>query len=107
MRFIFDSEGNIYFTHPTYIRYASDHYGNVINIRESMYLDKDESGFIYIGSKDSHKKIKYSLDKFVWESLNNIIPKNSIIEHIDGDILNNKLSNLRLVKHLVNCLRKG
>ena len=75
MRFTFDSEGNIYFTHPTYIRYASDHHGNVINIRESVYLDKDESGFIYIGSKDSQKKIKYSLDKFVWESFNNIIPK--------------------------------
>ena len=56
MRYIFDSEGNIYFTHPTYIRYASDHYGNVINIRESVYLDKDESGFIYIRSKDSQKK---------------------------------------------------
>ena len=53
MGFIFDSEGNAYFTHPTYIQYASDHYGNVVDIRESVYLDGDEFGFIYIESKDS------------------------------------------------------
>ena len=55
----------------------------------------------------THKKIKYSLDNLFGNTFNNIIPKNSTIEHIDGDTLNNKLSNLRLVKHLVNCCRKG
>ena len=42
MRFIFDSKGNTYFKHPTYIQYASDLYGNVVDIRESVYLDGDE-----------------------------------------------------------------
>ena len=105
MGFIFDSEGNIYFTHPTYIRYASDHYGNVVDIRESVYPDGDEFGFIYIKSKNSQKKIKYSLDEFVWECFNDIIPKNGVIEHVDGDKLNNELLNLKLVKYSVNCLK--
>ena len=96
MGFIFDSEGNAYFTHPTYIRYASDKCGHVVDISKSVYLDGDEFGFIYIESKDSQEQIKYSLDKFVWECFNYIIPKNVVIKHVDGDKLNNKLSNLRL-----------
>ena len=56
MRLIFDSEGNFYSKHPTYIRYASDHYGNVVDIKNKVFIDKDEFGFIYIGSKDSKKK---------------------------------------------------
>ena len=116
MGFIFDSEGNAYFTHPTYIRYASDDCGYVVDIYKSVYLDGDEFGFIYIESKDSQEKIKYSLDKFVWECLNGTLKDNEFVEHIDGDKLNNELSNLRLVKCLdsyicfpclVNCWRKG
>ena len=45
MGFIFDSEGNAYFTHPTYIRYASDHYGNVVDIKKKVFIDKDELGY--------------------------------------------------------------
>ena len=104
MGFIFDSEGNAYFTHPTYIRYASDKCGNVVDISKSVYLYGDEFGFIHIESKDSQEKIKYSLDKFIWECFNGIITKNDVIKHVDGDKLNNKLSNLRLVKYSVNCI---
>ena len=96
MGFIFDSEGNAYFTHPTYIRYASDKCGYVVDISKSVYLDGDEFGFIYIESKDSQEKIKYSLDKFVWECFNYTFKIGSI-RHIDGDKLNNKLSNLKRV----------
>ena len=102
MRFIFDSEGNIYFTHPTYIRYAADHYGNVVDIKKKVFIDQDELGYFHI--EDKNRTVKYRSDKFVWKCFNDIIPKNGVIEHIDGDKLNNKLSNLRLVKYSVNCI---
>ena len=115
MGFIFDSEGNAYFTHPTYIRYASDHYGNVVDIKKKVFIDKDEFGYIYIEdyhrinkkyNSDKTRTVKYRSDNFVWECFNDIKPKNGLIEHVDGDKLNNKLSNLRLVKYFVNCCRK-
>ena len=44
----------------------------------------------------THRKKLNSLDKFIWECFNDIITKNGMIKHVDGDKLNNKLSNLRL-----------
>ena len=38
MRFIFNSKGNTYFKHPTYIQYASDLYGNVVDIKKMKFL---------------------------------------------------------------------
>ena len=105
MGFIFDSEGNAYFRHPYYIQYASDHYGNAVDIKNKVLIDQDEFGYIHID--DKNRTVKYRLDKFVWSCFNDIIPKNGVIEHIDGDKLNNKLSNLRLVKYFINCCRKG
>ena len=116
MGFIFDSKGNTYFKHPTYIRYASDHYGNVVDIKKEVFIDKDELGYIHIEdyyrinkkhNSDKTRTVKYRSDKFVWECFNDIKPKNGVIEHVDGDKLNNKLSNLRLVKYFVKCCRKG
>ena len=101
MGFIFDSEGNAYFTHPTYIRYASDRYGYVVDIKNKVFINQDELGYIHI--EDKNNTVKYRLDNFVWECFNDIIPKNRVIKHIDGDKLNNELSNLTIVRENGEC----
>ena len=78
----------------------------LIFVKVCILMEMNLDSFI-LKVKTHRKKIKYSLDKFVWECFNDIIPKNGVIEHVDGDKLNNKLSNLRLAKYSVNCLRKG
>ena len=101
MGFILDSERNAYFRHPYYFRYGSDEFGYICDIKKKVFIDKDELGYIYIEdyyrinkkyNSDKTRTIKYRSDTFVWECFNYIS-----IRHIDGDKLNNKLSNLKRV----------
>ena len=70
-----------------------------------MFIDKDELGYIYIEdyyrinkkyNSDKTRTIKYRSDKFVWECFYGKFKFGSI-KHIDGDKLNNKISNLKRV----------
>lgn len=44
----------------------------------------------------------YLVHRLIWEIHNGVIPKELVIDHIDGDTMNNKLSNLRLVSKNLN-----
>lgn len=48
----------------------------------------------------------YQLHRLIWEDAHGPIPEGLCIDHIDGDKLNNKLSNLRLVSHKQNMENK-
>lgn len=45
---------------------------------------------------------KYLAHRMIWEMLNGSIPKDMCIDHIDGDKLNNRIQNLRLVTLSIN-----
>jgi hypothetical protein len=45
--------------------------------------------------------------RIVWEILNGEIPDGLYIDHIDGNGLNNRIENLRLVTHAQNCSNLG
>lgn len=66
-----------------------------------MYISKNSDGStgyyrIYVNGKQKY------YHRVLWEKNCGKIPKNMCIDHIDGNTLNNELSNLRLVTHKQN-----
>ena len=92
--------GFIYNIHPIHDLYASDDDGHIIDVNEkkNIQVQKHED-YLYINvkSQGSEFAIPYSIQRFVWECFNGIVPKFSVIEHINNDERDNRLSNLRLV----------
>lgn len=59
------------------------------------------------GKKD-YSRVKYlgkkvSVSRIIWEIFNGSIPDGYIIDHLDGDKWNNKISNLELKTQQLNC----
>ena len=92
--------GCIYNLHPIHDLYASDDDGHIIDINEkkNIQVQKHED-YLYINvkSQGSEFAIPYSIQRFVWECFNSIVPKFSVIEHINNNERDNRLSNLQLV----------
>lgn len=66
-----------------------------------MYISKNTNGStgyyrVYVNGKQKY------YHRILWEKNFGKIPKNMCIDHIDGNTLNNELSNLRLVTHKQN-----
>ena len=77
-------------------KYADDQAGSILT---------KESGKKYWQIKLNNKV--YKVHRIVYVLHTGAIEQDLVIDHIDGNGLNNKVENLRLVTHLVNCLNKG
>lgn len=62
-------------------------------------INKGRCSFVF--SHNNTKKRRYT-HRVVWELFNGEIPENMEIDHIDGNPLNNKIDNLRVVSRKIN-----
>ena len=85
-----------------YPDYMVNEDGGIINLKTKRLLSGSiRNGYIRININNKWE----SLHRLIWESFyNKILEPNEIIDHIDGNRLNNKLSNLRLVEPSENML---
>lgn len=82
-----------------YPQYRININGEIINLKTGKYvLGSDRNGYkrIMIGNN------RYSIHRLVWETFNQKLQKDQIIDHIDGNRSNNKLENLRIVTQSEN-----
>lgn len=76
----------------------------------SKRIQHDIAGFIgkstrknYSFYKVGYKSKEYKVHRIIWELYFGNIPDGSVIDHIDGNQFNNKISNLRIVGQKENC----
>ena len=65
---------------------------------QHIYCNLDRDGYVRV-RKDGKE---YRAHRLIWEMYNGSIPEGVLIDHIDGDSLNNRLENLRLATRQQN-----
>ena len=87
-----------YKLHPLYNSYSTDHYGNIFDIIKRPCIKRmDNNGYYFVNLKFGSIRHSFPIHIFVWECFNGIIPKNGVIEHINGNKKDNCKYNLILV----------
>ena len=92
-----------FWIHPIYDLYGSDEFGNIIHILKRIPTKghKNKNYMMCSVRKfGQNGKRKMYVHRFIWECFHGEIPNDKVIEHIDKDLCNNRLENLRIVlKH--------
>lgn len=67
--------------------------GLLINKKSgNIYCNEDRDGYIRVRISGR----EYRAHRIIWEMFNGPIPEGLLIDHIDGDVYNNRIENLRL-----------
>lgn len=89
-----------YKAHPKYYKYEVSNLGNIRNIKTHKVLKKrfDRDGYEKINlSNNESKKTTFLVHRLVAETWIDKIKDNFVVDHIDRDRKNNRVSNLRIV----------
>ena len=96
----------VYSVHPIYDLYASDENGNIIHIIKKIPTKGNKTHIGYMNCsvrKYGGRRKAYQVHRFVWECFNSLIPEGKVIDHINDDKEDNRLSNLQLMTPKENC----
>lgn len=78
--------------------------GLVYNTKTKRYIGNlDSGGYRQIGIRFKGKTIMFKVHRLMWAVFVGEIPEGYEIDHINGNRLDNRLSNLRCVTHQENC----
>jgi hypothetical protein len=90
----------------SFTNYFVDKNGNIFSLarRKKIRIVKPDfsTGYQRVTLYKNKKQHKKLVHRIVFESFCNIIPNSMVINHIDGDKLNNHISNLEMVTHSQN-----
>jgi hypothetical protein len=81
--------------------------GDVTGPRGVIVTGKSSRGYLYLGIWIGDKKIKLMGHQFAWWIMYKECREDLILDHIDRNKLNNKISNLRLVTNQVNAFNQS
>ncbi len=98
------------YKHPVYSNYTVDAEGNVYGKQGVRKTCEVTNGYVGIGVSKEGKPKTYRLHRFIWESINGMIPEGLQINHIDGNKRNNKPDNLELCtarENVINAFKLG
>ena len=97
--------------HSVYDQYAASKCGKIVNIdREAILLGSPLiSNYLvcWVRAKNTRKGKTVLSHRFVWECYNGIIPDGLVIDHINDDKIDNRLSNLQLLTTKENNIKAG
>ena len=72
--------------------------GLLLNKAGHIYCNLDKDGYIRVRTNGK----EYRAHRIIWEMFNGPIPEGLLIDHIDGDKLNNRIDNLRIATRRQN-----
>lgn len=80
-------------------RYGGNRYNRVVAHKDSVAGSQHKTKkYWYVSNNGKHLRVH----RVIWELFNGNVPENFIIDHIDGNISNNLISNLRCVSQATN-----
>lgn len=89
--------------HPIYTKYSASIEGDVYGVKGNLIsLCNDTGGYPSFGLHSNKSSLTTRAHRFIWECHNGLILDKKVINHIDGNKTNNKLSNLELVSQKEN-----
>lgn len=95
-----DIKWNDYFYYdessPTFLRHKIKR-ANVVKDGPAGHVRKHD-GYVHVNLY----KRGYCIHRVIWELFNEPLTENEVVDHIDGDKLNNSISNLRKTTELIN-----
>lgn len=100
-------DGCVYQIHPSYDMYAASRDGKIIHIVKqvpNIGVQMRNSYMLHIGVKKygSTNRKTYLVHRFVWECFHGMIPDGKVIDHINNNKEDNRLSNLQLMTQQEN-----
>jgi len=75
----------------------------ISNITNKPYCNRDRDGYIRVRKNGK----EYRAHRLIWELFYGEIPDGYVIDHIDGNVYNNSIENLRLATKLQNTANKS
>ena len=101
----------VYNIHPIYDLYGADKNGYIINIinKNPIKGNINNRGYMICNVRKHAQNGQKAMlvHRFVWECFNGLIPCDKVIDHINDNTEDNRLCNLKLVTHQVNCKKSA
>ena len=97
----------IFYQHPIYTNYCANINGEIMHLKNKTPRkgNKHTTGYLTTSvSKESSDKPKsYFAHRFIWKCVNEIIPDDMVIDHVNDNKEDNRICNLQLMTQQQNC----